>query len=174
VKANGLQDEKDKRFIIIDDKLRPIFPTKKRVHMFSMNKELTKHFGEKARDDDGEDDEEVEDDASGSDEDSSKRSAPSKAKAPAAKKRKSGGGGGGGFAALVGLSPELGDLLGATELPRTQVVKGLWAYIKEHNLQNPDNRMQIIPDGKMKRVFGPDRFTGFSMMKLLTPHLIKK
>ncbi|KAJ1489553.1 SWIB/MDM2 domain-containing protein [Baffinella frigidus] len=189
VKENNLQDEKDKRFIVIDDKLRPLFGSKKRVHMFSMNKDLTKHFGEKVSDMPPEVDDAEESDEAGSEGDDSPAPAKAKAKAsrakapaaskkkkrdgdgdaPPAKKRKAGGG----FTAEVGLSEELGALLGTRKLARTQVVKGLWEYIKGNNLQNPANKMQIIPDKKMERVFGKDIFTGFSMMKLLTPHITK-
>mmetsp|Transcript_61267 Transcript_61267/g.164578 ORF Transcript_61267/g.164578 Transcript_61267/m.164578 type:complete len:148 (-) Transcript_61267:69-512(-) len=86
----------------------------------------------------------------------------------AKKKRK---GGGGGFQAEVQLSQPLAALLGTERLPRTQVVKGLWDYIKKHDLQDPKNRMRILPDARMKPVFGKDAFTGFSMMKLLKGHL---
>ena len=44
-------------------------------------------------------------------------------------------------------------------LTHTQVVKQLWKYIKENDRQNPDKKTEIIPDDKMKKVFGPARFT---------------
>lgn len=184
VKANDLQDPKDKRYICVDDKLRPLFPSKKRIHMFSMNKELTKHFGERAQSDapskkkakkeSESEDEESEEESEDDDEEggSRKRKAASASK-PAAKKKKAGGGGGG-FAAPVNLSPELAALLdGVSTMPRTQVVKELWAYIKSNERQDPENRKWIIPDSKMRPVFGNDKFTGFSMMKILKPHIFK-
>jgi hypothetical protein len=47
----------------------------------------------------------------------------------------------------------------ARALSHTQVVKQLWAYIKANDLQNPSKKTEIIPDDKMKKVFGPARFT---------------
>lgn len=42
------------------------------------------------------------------------------------------------------LSPELTEFTGQSTLPRTEVVKLISAYVKEHNLQNPENRREII------------------------------
>ena len=53
-KEHDLQDPKDKRFIVCDERLFALFQ-KKRIHMFKMNKELTKHFGEKVGSEDEED-----------------------------------------------------------------------------------------------------------------------
>ena len=62
--------------------------------------------------------------------------------------------------APVQLSAELQDLLGCGEtLPRTEMVKQLWAYIKANELQNPKNKSEILPDSKMKPVFGSKPFT---------------
>ena len=44
-------------------------------------------------------------------------------------------------------------------MTHTQVVKQLWKYIKENDRQNPDKKTEIIPDDKMKKVFGSARFT---------------
>ncbi|KAK9007704.1 hypothetical protein V6N11_074623 [Hibiscus sabdariffa] len=44
-------------------------------------------------------------------------------------------------------------LVGVTEIPRTEVLKQIWAYIKEHNLQDPDNKRVIICDEKLKKIF---------------------
>ncbi|EHN00728.1 Tri1p [Saccharomyces cerevisiae x Saccharomyces kudriavzevii VIN7] len=68
------------------------------------------------------------------------------------------------------LSLPLREFLGTEELPRTQVVKMIWQYIKEHNLQNPNDRREIICDKKMEPIFGK-KMTMFSMNKLLTKHL---
>lgn len=68
------------------------------------------------------------------------------------------------------LSEKLADLVGASEMPRTQVVKVLWQYIKEHNLQNPEDRREIICDDKMAKVFGTS-VTMFSMNKVLVKHI---
>ena len=163
VKELNLQDPKDKRYIVCDERLFAVFQ-KKRIHMFGMNKDLTKHYGErvgnelpakksKAESDGSEEEEDDDDDTESS---SGKRKA-APAKAKPAKKSK---GGGGGFQAPVRLSDELQQLLGSGEtLPRTEVVKQLWAYIKANDRQNPSNKKEIIPDSKMKPVFGKDKFT---------------
>ena len=52
------------------------------------------------------------------------------------------------------LSPELQAVVGAKSLTRPQIVKKLWAYIKSHKCQNPNNRRQVIPDAKLAEVFG--------------------
>lgn len=70
------------------------------------------------------------------------------------------------------LSPELEAVIGKGPLPRSQVVKKLWEYIKEHDLQNPENKRNILADEKLKVVFGgKDEVTMFEMTKLVSPHL---
>jgi chromatin remodeling complex protein RSC6 len=68
-------------------------------------------------------------------------------------------------------SPELAAIVGAEPLPRTEVVKKLWEYIKEHNLQNPENKRNILADDKLKPIFGKDEVTMFEMTKLVSAHL---
>ena len=67
-------------------------------------------------------------------------------------------------AAASHLSPELAEICGATELPRTEVVKKTWDYIKKHKLQDPKNKRMIKPDKKLAKVFGGDK--AVDMMKL--------
>ena len=68
-------------------------------------------------------------------------------------------------------SNELAAVVGSSPLPRTEVVSKVWDYIKSHNLQNPDNRREILADDKLKSVFGKDKVTMFEMNKHLTRHL---
>ena len=68
-------------------------------------------------------------------------------------------------------SSALAVLIGASPLPRTQVVKKLWAYIKKNDLQDKKNRRNIVPDEKMKAVFGGRTFSMFEMNKLVNKHL---
>jgi chromatin remodeling complex protein RSC6 len=69
-------------------------------------------------------------------------------------------------------SKELAEIVGATPLPRTEVVKKLWVYIKKHDLQNPTNRRNIIADAKLKPVFGGKKEVSmFEMTKLVSKHL---
>jgi chromatin remodeling complex protein RSC6 len=70
------------------------------------------------------------------------------------------------------LSPELEAVVGAGPMPRTEVVKQLWVYIKKHNLQNPSNKRNILADDKLKSIFGgKSEVTMFEMTKLVSAHL---
>ena len=72
----------------------------------------------------------------------------------------------------LNLSPELEAVVGAGPMPRTEVVKQLWVYIKKHNLQNPKNKRNILADAKLKMVFGgKGEVTMFEMTKLVSAHL---
>lgn len=70
------------------------------------------------------------------------------------------------------LSPELEAVVGKGPMPRTEVVKQLWVYIKKNNLQNPKNKRNILSDDKLKPVFGgKGEVTMFEMTKLVSAHL---
>lgn len=70
------------------------------------------------------------------------------------------------------LSPELEAVVGAGPLPRSEVVKKLWEYIKSNDLQNPANKRNILADDKLKAVFdGKGEVTMFEMTKLVSAHL---
>ncbi len=72
----------------------------------------------------------------------------------------------------LNLSPELEAVIGAGPMPRTEVVKQLWIYIKKNNLQNPANKRNILADEKLKAVFGgKGEVTMFEMTKLVSAHL---
>lgn len=71
---------------------------------------------------------------------------------------------------LLQLSDPLAEIVGAQELPRTQVVKGVWDYIKAHDLQNPEDRREILCDDKMEKVFGKST-NMFQLNKLLVNHM---
>ena len=69
-------------------------------------------------------------------------------------------------------SETLAHVVGATPLPRTEVTKKVWEYIKKHDLQNPTNKRNIIADEKLKAVFGGKKeVTMFEMTKLISAHL---
>ena len=68
-------------------------------------------------------------------------------------------------------SKELGAVVGNEPLPRPQVVKKVWDYIKNNNLQNPANKREIKADDKLRKVFGKDKVTMFEMNKHLASHL---
>ena len=69
-------------------------------------------------------------------------------------------------------SAALAGVVGAAELSRGEVVSKMWAYIKQHNLQNPSNKREIISDAKLKPIFdGKDSVDMFEMNKHLAKHL---
>lgn len=70
------------------------------------------------------------------------------------------------------ISPELAEVVGKGPMPRSEVVKEIWVYIKKHDLQNPKNKRNIIADEKLKPVFGgKEEVTMFEMTKLVSQHL---
>lgn len=71
------------------------------------------------------------------------------------------------------LSGELEAVVHAKHLSRPQVVKGLWNYIREHSLQDPENKRTIKCDDKLKAVFEQDAVQMFEMSKLVAKHLLK-
>ncbi|KAK3024546.1 hypothetical protein RJ639_043738 [Escallonia herrerae] len=85
-------------------------------------------------------------------------------------------GGGGGFLTSLRLSDALVEFLGTgeNELSRAEVVKRMWDYIKQNDLQDPSDKRRIICDNKLKELFEVDTFIGFSVSKLLTAHITKK
>merc|ERR1712058_208177 len=52
-----------------------------------------------------------------------------------------------------------------------QVIKRLWAYLKDKNLQDPENKQFFTPDSTMSPIFGTERIKCFSMSKYLKEHL---
>lgn len=68
-------------------------------------------------------------------------------------------------------SKELAAITGSAALPRSQVVSKIWEYIKKNNLQNPQNKREIIADDKLRPIFGTDRVSMFEMNKHLSRHL---
>ena len=78
---------------------------------------------------------------------------------------------GGGLARPVQPSPELAAITGSAPLPRSQVVSKVWDHIRKNNLQNPNNKREILADDKLRKVFGVDKCTMFEMNKHLSKHL---
>lgn len=70
------------------------------------------------------------------------------------------------------VSPELEAVVGAGPLPRFEVVKKIWEYIKKNDLQNPKNKRNILADDKLKKIFGGKaEVSMFEMTKLVSKHL---
>ena len=69
-------------------------------------------------------------------------------------------------------SAALADVIGSKAMPRTQVTKKLWDYIKKHKLQDSKNRRNINADEALKKVFGGKKQVRmFEMTKLVSKHL---
>jgi len=91
-----------------------------------------------------------------------KKSAKKKRKAPAAVKTP------------LKLSPELAHITGAKELPRPEILKKVWDYIKANDLQDPQNKRMINPDDHLAKVFGTkEPVQMFKVMSLIQDHIIK-
>ena len=70
------------------------------------------------------------------------------------------------------VSAELAEVVGAGPMPRSEVVKKLWEYIKKHDLQDPANKRNINADEALKKVFdGKATVNMFEMTKLVSQHL---
>ena len=100
-----------------------------------------------------------------------KKAAPAKKvvakKAPAAKKRTPNAA----FMKAMTPSAELAAVIGATPVPRTEVVSKLWIYIKKHGLQDSVNKRNINADDKLKAVFGKKQVPLFELAGLIGKHL---
>jgi chromatin remodeling complex protein RSC6 len=69
-------------------------------------------------------------------------------------------------------SNELAAVVGSSPLPRTEVVSKVWNYIKANNLQNPQNKREILADEKLQAIFGgKSRVSMFEMNKHFAQHL---
>ena len=68
-------------------------------------------------------------------------------------------------------SATLAAVIGAGNVPRTQVVKKLWDYIKKHKLQDEKNRRNINADDKLRALFGKATVSMFEMTKIVSKHL---
>ena len=83
----------------------------------------------------------------------------------------SGGEAKGGLARPVQPSEDLAHITGPDPLPRSQVVSKMWDYIRSNNLQNPENKREILADDKLRKIFGKDKVSMFEMNKHLSNHL---
>jgi upstream activation factor subunit UAF30 len=95
------------------------------------------------------------------------KKSPASKKAPAAKTA----GAPTGFNKPLTPSAELAAVIGSEAIPRTEVTKKIWEYIKANSLQDAANKRNINADAKLKPIFGKDQVTMFEMTKLLSAHL---
>lgn len=77
----------------------------------------------------------------------------------------------GGLAQPMKPSPELSAIVGTSPLPRSQVVSKVWDHIKKNNLQDPNNKREIVADDKLRAIFGKDRVSMFEMNKHISNHM---
>ena len=107
---------------------------------------------------------------------SASKAAPKKAVKKAAKKaapkKKSARKPNAAFMAPLNPSPVLAEVVGAKPLPRTEIVKKIWDYIKKNNLQDKKNRRMINADAKLKEVFGGKvQISMFELAKIVNNHV---
>ncbi|MGN6164128.1 MAG: SWIB/MDM2 domain-containing protein [Flavisolibacter sp.] len=65
----------------------------------------------------------------------------------------------------------LAEVIGSKAVPRTEIVKKIWDYIKKNNLQDKNNKRMINADAKLKPVFGKDQISMFELAKVVNSHI---
>ncbi len=75
------------------------------------------------------------------------------------------------FMAPVQPDAVLAEIVGSKAIPRTEVTKKLWAYIKKNGLQDKKNKRMINADAKLKAVFKKDSVNMFEMTKIVAKHV---
>ncbi|GMI74542.1 hypothetical protein like AT3G19080 [Hibiscus trionum] len=201
IREKNLQDPKDKRNVLCDESLHALFNVNS-INMFQMNKALSKHIWplneedaqsdsakmetkskqekEKAQSDSPKTEtkskqakEKAQDDSAKTERKSKKARERGASEVEQKEKRQKKGASG--FLAPLPLSDALVKFFatGENALSRADVVKRIWDYIKQNDLQDPSDKRKILCDEKLKELFEVDSFNGFSMTKLLTTHFIK-
>lgn len=76
------------------------------------------------------------------------------------------------FMEPVEISDDLKAVVGPGPMPRTEIIKKLWVYIKKHKCQDTKNKRNIIPDEKLAKVFGTKAAVDmFQMTKKVSKHI---
>ncbi|EEF40013.1 upstream activation factor subunit UAF30 isoform X2 [Ricinus communis] len=166
IREKKLQDPNNRRNIICDEPFRALFGVDS-IDMFQMNKVLSKHIW--PLDSDGV--------VPAKSEPKEKQRKQEREEEPDEPKRKEKRRKGekSGFLAPLQLSDALIKFFGTGEnaLSRADVIKRMWEYIKQNNLQDPSDKRRIICDEKLKELFDVDTFNGFTVTKLLSAHFVK-
>ena len=68
-------------------------------------------------------------------------------------------------------SEHLAKIVGTEPLPRSEVTKKIWAHIKKHKLQNPQNKREVLADDKLEPIFVGKKMDMFQMTKAVNKHL---
>jgi len=95
------------------------------------------------------------------------KKAPKKAAAKKAPKKKSARKPNAAFMAPLTLSPGLSEVVGSKSLPRTEIIKKIWDYVKKNGLQDKVNRRMINADAKLRPIFGKDQISMFELAKVV-------
>ncbi|CAN1343630.1 Upstream activation factor subunit spp27 [Linum perenne] len=185
IREKDLQDPSNRKNILCDEPLRALFHVDS-INMFQMNKALAKHIWPLDSDDvlpakttpkEKQKKQEKEEVLPAKTTPKEKQKKQKKEEEPddSGRKEKRQKGGTSGLMAPIQLSEPLIKFLGTSEnaLPRSEVVKRMWDYIKQNNLQDPSDKRQVICDEKLKELFDLDSFTGFTVSKLLSAHFVK-
>jgi chromatin remodeling complex protein RSC6 len=75
------------------------------------------------------------------------------------------------FMKPVQVSPELAEIVGQGSMPRTEITKKVWEYIKKHKLQDAQNKRNINPDAKLAKVLGSQSIDMFKMTSKISKHI---
>jgi len=75
------------------------------------------------------------------------------------------------FMAPLNVSASLAEVVGSKPLPRTEIIKKIWDYIKKNGLQDKKNRRMINADAKLKPVLGKDQVSMFELAKVVSKHV---
>lgn len=76
------------------------------------------------------------------------------------------------FMQPVEITDDLAEVVGSGPMPRTEIIKKLWAYIKKNNCQDKVNKRNIIPDAKLAKIFGSkNAIDMFQMTKKVSKHI---
>mmetsp|Transcript_13101 Transcript_13101/g.15004 ORF Transcript_13101/g.15004 Transcript_13101/m.15004 type:complete len:316 (-) Transcript_13101:48-995(-) len=182
IKENNLQDPSDGRKILLDSSLKKVF-NRDTFTAFNMNRYLKGHLKSEETDEFptvlASDDEEY---IKQKEERKRKREKENKKKKARLKKLKKNKPKVvdpnkpkvlNAFTRPIQISEELSSFLGQEKASRSEVVKKLWQYIKENELQNPEDKREINCDQKLKSLLGEDKVTAFSINKLIQKHYIK-
>lgn len=101
----------------------------------------------------------------------SKKAAPKKAAAKKAAPKKSTRKPNAAFMAPLTPDATLAEVVGSKPLPRTEIVKKVWDYIKKNNLQDSKNKRMINADAKLKPLFGKNQISMFELAKIVNSHV---
>jgi chromatin remodeling complex protein RSC6 len=75
------------------------------------------------------------------------------------------------FMAALTPSATLAEVIGSKAVPRTEVIKKIWDYIKKNGLQDSKNRRMINADAKLRPLFGQDQISMFELAKVVSKHV---